>query len=86
MWRLARHFARRRVPHAAVTVEEIIASCSGRIASSEIPRRMIVVDELPLTSRGEIPKTKLCEQGRRGSWAVVEASRGSAEPRGDQRP
>lgn len=61
--RLARHFARRRLPRAAVTVGEIIASCSGRIASFEFPRHMIVVDELPLTSSGDIPKTSRASRG-----------------------
>ncbi len=61
--RLARHFARRRLPRAAVTVGEIIASCSGRIASFEFPRHMIVVDELPLTSSGDIPKTSCASRG-----------------------
>ena len=42
---------------------EIIASCCGRIASFEIPRHVIFVDELPVTSSGEIPKTKLRAQG-----------------------
>jgi len=37
-------------------VVEIIASCSGRIASFEIPCRMIAVEELPLTSSGRDPK------------------------------
>lgn len=84
--RLARHFARRRLPRAAVTVGEIIASCSGRIASFEFPPPHDRRGRAAADVVGRYPKDKPCEQGRRGSWAVVEASRGSVEPRGDQRP
>ncbi len=64
---MARHLARRRVPHAAVTLGKIIASCSGRIARFEIPCHMIVVDTLPLMSSGHIPKPSCARRGAEDS-------------------
>ena len=48
-----------RVPGAAVTDAELIASCRGRIASFKIPRHVLFMDELPMTSSGKVQKTAL---------------------------
>ena len=43
----------------AVTAEEILTACRGRIASFKIPRHVFFVEELPTTSSGKIQKVKL---------------------------
>ena len=42
--------------------EEIISYCRGQIASFKIPRHVVVVDELPMTSTGKIQKVYLRER------------------------
>jgi acyl-CoA synthetase (AMP-forming)/AMP-acid ligase II len=42
-----------------------MAHCRGRIASFKIPRRVIFVDEFPMTSSGKIQKAALREQALR---------------------
>jgi fatty-acyl-CoA synthase len=44
---------------AAVSAEELIASCRGRIASFKIPRHVFFVDALPMTSSGKVRKAEL---------------------------
>jgi fatty-acyl-CoA synthase len=51
-----------RAPGAAVTAEELIASCRGRIASFKIPRHVLFTEELPATPSGKIQKAKLRER------------------------
>ena len=51
-----------RTAGAAVTADEIIAACRGRIASFKIPRAVIFLDELPVTSSGKIQKAQLRER------------------------
>ena len=41
-------------PAAGLTVPAIIAACRSRLAPHKVPRRIVLVDELPLTSRGKI--------------------------------
>jgi acyl-CoA synthetase (AMP-forming)/AMP-acid ligase II len=47
---------------AAVTADELIAACRGRIASFKIPRHVFFVDELPMTSSGKVQKAALRAQ------------------------
>ena len=49
------------IPHqeTAVTAEELIAACRGRIASFKIPRHVFLVEELPFTSSGKVQKIEL---------------------------
>jgi fatty-acyl-CoA synthase len=54
-------FVQRR-PGALVTEAEVVASCRGRIASFKVPRHVIFVDELPVTSSGKIQKVALRER------------------------
>jgi fatty-acyl-CoA synthase len=54
-------------PGHALTEDDVIAHCRGRIASFKIPRAVIFVDEFPMTSSGKIQKVKLREAAlRRG--------------------
>ena len=45
-----------------VTGEEIIEYCRGQIASFKIPRHVLIIDELPMTSTGKIQKVFLRER------------------------
>jgi fatty-acyl-CoA synthase len=49
-------------PGHALTEEEVLARCRGRIASFKIPRHVIFVDDFPMTSSGKIQKVKLREE------------------------
>jgi fatty-acyl-CoA synthase len=46
-------------PGAALTAEELIASCEKRLARFKIPRSVVFVDELPKTAAGKIDKKVL---------------------------
>jgi fatty-acyl-CoA synthase len=48
-----------RAPGALVTEDELIGSCRGRIASFKVPRHVLFMDELPMTSSGKVQKTTL---------------------------
>jgi fatty-acyl-CoA synthase len=50
---------------AAVTADDLIDGCRGRIASFKIPRRVFFVPDLPTTPSGKIQKMKLREEARR---------------------
>jgi fatty-acyl-CoA synthase len=52
-------------PGLALTEEQVLAYCRGKIASFKIPRRVIFVDEYPMTSSGKIQKAKLREEALR---------------------
>jgi len=52
-------------PGQALTEEQVLAYCRGKIASFKIPRRVIFVDEYPMTSSGKIQKAKLREEALR---------------------
>ena len=49
----------RSEPDQTLTEDDVLAHCRGRIASFKIPRRVIFVDEFPMTSSGKIQKVKL---------------------------
>jgi fatty-acyl-CoA synthase len=49
----------------ALTESDVLAHCRGRIASFKIPRTVIFVDELPITSSGKIQKVALREDALR---------------------
>jgi fatty-acyl-CoA synthase len=51
-----------RAPDVALTADEIVAACRGRIASFKIPRHVVFVDELPVTPSGKIQKARLRER------------------------
>lgn len=54
-----------RAGGAAVSVEDVLAACRGRIASFKTPRHVFFVDELPSTSSGKVQKVKLRAEARR---------------------
>jgi fatty-acyl-CoA synthase len=49
----------RAEPGQTLTEDDVLAHCRGRIASFKIPRRVIFVDDFPMTSSGKIQKVKL---------------------------
>jgi fatty-acyl-CoA synthase len=55
----------RHEPGHALTEEEVLAHCRGRIASFKIPRHIVFVDDFPMTSSGKIQKVKLREEALR---------------------
>jgi fatty-acyl-CoA synthase len=54
----------RAAPGASVAPDDLIAFCRGRIAGFKIPRRVFVVDELPMTSSGKVQKSRLRDEAR----------------------
>jgi fatty-acyl-CoA synthase len=52
-------------PGTTVTEQDVTGHCKGRIASFKIPRHVLFVDELPMTSTGKIQKAKLRERALR---------------------
>ncbi|MFI5399542.1 MAG: AMP-binding protein [SAR324 cluster bacterium] len=48
-------------PGHALTEEEVLAFCKGKIAGFKLPRRAVLVEALPMTSSGKIQKAKLRE-------------------------
>jgi fatty-acyl-CoA synthase len=55
----------RRAPGKALTEEDVLAHCRGRIASFKIPRHVVFLDDFPMTSSGKIQKVKLREEALR---------------------
>jgi fatty-acyl-CoA synthase len=45
--------------------EEVIALCRGQLASFKIPRRVVFVDQFPMTGSGKIQKYLLREEAQR---------------------
>ena len=57
----------RAEPGQALTEDELLAHCRGRIASFKIPRHVVFVDDFPMTSSGKVQKVKLREDAL-GRW------------------
>jgi acyl-CoA synthetase (AMP-forming)/AMP-acid ligase II len=57
------------VPRAGATLvpEELIAWSRERMANYKVPRRVVVVDSLPLNATGKVLKFRLREQARNTS-------------------
>jgi fatty-acyl-CoA synthase len=55
----------RRQPDAALTEDEVLAHCRGRIASFKIPRHVFFVDDFPMTGSGKIQKVRLRDEALR---------------------
>jgi fatty-acyl-CoA synthase len=51
------------LPRSGYTLTEadVLAFCKGKLASFKLPRRAVLVEELPMTSSGKIQKAKLRE-------------------------
>lgn len=41
-------------PGSALTVRAVLAACRGRLAPHKVPRRVVLVDDLPLSERGKL--------------------------------
>jgi len=52
-------------PDHALTEEDVLAHCRGRIASFKIPRHVFLVDDFPMTSSGKIQKIVLRDEALR---------------------
>ncbi len=48
-------------PGQPLTEADVLDFCKGKIASFKVPRRAVLVEELPMTSSGKIQKAKLRE-------------------------
>ena len=48
-------------PSHAITEDDVLAHCRGRIASFKTPRRVLFLEDFPMTSSGKIQKVKLRE-------------------------
>ena len=48
----------------ALSEQEVIEHCRGRVASFKIPRHVVFVDEFPMTSSGKVQKVKLRETAK----------------------
>ncbi len=53
----------------ALTSQEIIAACRGRLSDFKIPRTVLLVSELPRTGRGKIDRAAAASLGSMGSRA-----------------
>jgi fatty-acyl-CoA synthase len=54
---------------ARATEEEILAFCRGRIANFKVPKRVVFVEQFPMTQSGKIQKFRLREMAENGSFA-----------------
>jgi fatty-acyl-CoA synthase len=52
--------------------EEILSYCRGQIASFKIPRHIIFISSLPMTSTGKIRKVELRQQALDNLTVAVE--------------
>jgi fatty-acyl-CoA synthase len=54
------------IPKAAgaLTAQAVIEHCQGKLASFKVPRHVMIVEELPMTSSGKIQKAKLREAAK----------------------
>ena len=59
---------------AALSEEDVIGLCRGRLASFKIPRQVYFVDQFPMTGSGKIQKYLLREEAQRLSAPVPEAA------------
>lgn len=46
-------------PQACVTVHKILSFCRAHLAPYKVPRRVVLVPELPVNARGKLPKSEL---------------------------
>jgi len=60
-------FMQRAAGHA-LSEQEVIEHCRGRVASFKIPRHVVFADEFPMTSSGKVQKVKLREWAQQ-EWA-----------------
>ncbi|MGC8917363.1 MAG: class I adenylate-forming enzyme family protein [Thermoanaerobaculum sp.] len=46
-------------PHAELSVHRIVSFCRARLAPYKVPRKVVLVPELPVTARGKVAKREL---------------------------
>ncbi|QNU29293.1 AMP-binding protein [Geobacillus sp. 46C-IIa] len=49
-------------PNVSLTEEELFQFCRDRLADYKVPKRFIIVDEVPLTPAGKVQKSKLMQR------------------------
>ena len=54
-----------RVPGGDLEADAVMAFCHGKVASFKIPRRVVFVDDFPMTASGKIRKVDLREDAKR---------------------
>ncbi len=54
-----------RAPGAEIDEDGVIALCRGKVASFKIPRRVVFVEEFPMTASGKIRKVDLRDDAKR---------------------
>jgi fatty-acyl-CoA synthase len=70
----------------AVTAEELIAFCDGKLARYKIPRRVVFVDVLPRNAMGKVIKSELVARFVEQTPAPSAVPAGRAESNEEQRP
>jgi len=60
-------------PGATLTVRAILSACRDRLAPHKLPRRVVLVDELPVSDRGKLRRDDLL--------ALFGAAEGTEPPR-----
>jgi fatty-acyl-CoA synthase len=48
-----------KAPGAMISEDDVIGYCRGKVASFKIPRRVVFIDEFPMTASGKIRKVEL---------------------------
>ena len=51
-----------RAPGASLREEEVIAYCTGKVASFKVPRHVVFVDDFPMTVTGKVRKVEMREK------------------------
>jgi acyl-CoA synthetase (AMP-forming)/AMP-acid ligase II len=49
-------------PGASITPEEVISFCRQQMAGHKVPKKVLLVQDLPRTASGKVEKVKLREQ------------------------
>jgi long-chain acyl-CoA synthetase len=52
-------------PGSGLTVPALLRACRDRLAPHKVPRRVVLVDELPLSERGKLRRETVLELLRR---------------------
>jgi acyl-CoA synthetase (AMP-forming)/AMP-acid ligase II len=69
-------------PTLGLTVQEVLAHCRARLAPHKVPRRLVIVEELPVSERGKVPRAALLDLIA-GEKAIADAGeRGHVRVRG----
>lgn len=54
-------------PPGTLTTDEVVARCRGRLSDYKIPRRVVLVSEIPRTARGKVDRAALQRLGTHAS-------------------